>query len=485
MTQLHDDIARHLSSSAPAVALGRKGDLSFADLAARAAAVLDHTADLPAGESVGILATRSWEAYATVLACFFGGRSFVPLNPELPVDRLKKIVAQGQVGLVMHDKARHETAQSLECPAHDVASLAPSQTPLQAQPRPDPSELVYQMFTSGSTGDPKGVPICYGNLDHYVQTLRAAVGLRGDGRYSQLFDLSFDLSMHDIFIALANGGTLVPAGQMDLLMPHAYIQKKQIDHWFSVPMLAMVAARGANGAEATHRLSSALFCGEPLPMSYASDFRQFVAQGQPIWNLYGPTEATIAFTCKAVDFSYDLSKTVPLGAPFGANRIAVETEEGEVKPLTEGCEGELLLGGPQVFSGYRPAIAASCFTDTDPVYYRSGDLVRMAKGEVQHLGRTDSQIKLRGYRIELGDVEAAVRRAFDMDALACVVLGEGEGRQIALAYEAAADISDVSALADHLPGYMMPQAWMRLDKMPLNVNGKIDRKALRAMDWPT
>jgi non-ribosomal peptide synthetase component F len=291
--------------------------------------------------------------------------------------------------------------------------------------------------------------------------------------------------MHDIFVALANGGTIVPAGQMDLLMPHSYIQKKKIDYWFSVPMLAMVAARGMGDAPSTHHLTSALFCGESLPMAYARDFRQFMTEGATIWNLYGPTEATIAITAKAVDFSHDASGIVPLGVPFGDSMIAVENDAGNVIEIAEGVEGELLLGGPQVFDGYRPATAANCFTDTTPVYYRSGDLVRLTDGELLHLGRTDSQIKLRGYRIELGDVETAMRRAFDLNALACVVVGDGEARQIALAYVADADITDHTTLADHLPAYMTPQLWMRLEQMPLNVNGKIDRKALRTMEWPT
>lgn len=485
MTKLHAEIAARLTSNAPAVALGRAGDLSFADLAARSAAMLGQITALPQGRSVGILSTRRWEAYAAVLACFFAGRCFVPLNPELPRDRLTKIVNQGQVGLVVHDKTHTDLATGLAVPTCDPAGLEPSNQHLHDCPTPDPDDIVYQMFTSGSTGNPKGVPVSYGSLSHYVETLRGAVNLTRPGRYSQLFDLGFDLAMHDIFIALANGGTLVPAGQMDLLMPHAYIQKKKIDHWFSVPMLAMVAARGAGDTHAEHRLTTALFCGEPLPVVYARDFRQFVAQGVPIWNLYGPTEATIAFTCKPVDSTHDAGGIVPLGVPFGDNRIAIETDNGVMAELAEGIEGELLLGGPQVFSGYRPATDANCFTNTSPVYYRSGDLVRMSGGELHHLGRTDSQIKLRGYRIELGDVEAAVRRAFGLNTLASVVLGEGEGRQIAVAYVADTEITDKTLLAEHLPNYMTPQLWMRLDQMPLNVNGKIDRKALRAMDWST
>jgi D-alanine--poly(phosphoribitol) ligase subunit 1 len=184
MTKLHDDIAQHLTSPASAVSLGRAGDLSFVDLAARAAAILDHIGDLPSGQTVGILSSRKWEAYATVLACFFAGRCFVPLNPELPVGRLKKIVDQGHVGLITHDKTHIDTANDLARPTIDPAALTPSQTPLDSAYRPDPDAIVYQMFTSGSTGDPKGVPICYGNLNHYVQTLRSTVDLTGPGRYS-------------------------------------------------------------------------------------------------------------------------------------------------------------------------------------------------------------------------------------------------------------------------------------------------------------
>jgi amino acid adenylation domain-containing protein len=484
MTELHAEISARLGSAAPAVALGRAGDLSYADLARRAAALSAQFEGIQPGQSVGILSTRCWEAYAAVLASFFTGRCFVPLNPDLPFDRLAKIVAQGQVNLVVHDKGNTDLAMRLNVPAVDPNLLNISDTTLHAGTFPNPDAIVYQMFTSGSTGNPKGVPVRYDSLAHYVKTVRPAVGLTEPGRFSQLFDLSFDLAMHDIFIALANGGTIVPAGQMDMLMPHSYIGKKKIDHWFSVPMLAKVAARGANGVAADHRLTTALFCGEPLPMAYARDFRQFVSDGADIYNLYGPTEATIAFTAKPVDFTHDMAGIVPLGVPFGDNRVAVEDESGSVVDLAEGIEGELLLGGPQVFDGYRPAINTDCFTQSSPVFYRSGDLVRMVDGELHHLGRTDSQIKLRGYRIELGDIEAAVRRAFGLETLACVVAGEGEGRQIMLAYVADMELADLTPLDEHLPDYMKPQLWTRLDQMPLNVNGKIDRKALGAMGWP-
>ena len=483
MTRLHAEIAENLMHDSLAVALGDDGDMSYSDLAARSAALLAPISALSEDQSVGILSTRKWEAYAAAVACFFGGRRFVPLNPELPLNRLTSIVDQGQIGLVIHDKSNAKLAAGLNRKLIDPATLSISEKSLQSCVQPNDDDVAYQMFTSGSTGTPKGVPVSYGSLSHYVETVRPSVDLQSSGRYSQVFDLSFDLAMHDIFVALANGGTIVPASPMDIMMPHVYIRKKRIDHWFSVPMLAMVAARGAGKMQSDHRLTTALFCGEPLPMAYARDFRQFVAEGVPIWNLYGPTEATIAFTAKAIDFSHDMASVAPLGEPFGDNLIAVESSNGQVCDVAEGVTGQLLLGGPQVFKGYSPDTGADCFTKTTPIYYRSGDMVRMMDGELHHIGRSDNQIKLRGYRIELGEIEAAVRRAFELDTVACVVVGEGESRQIAVAYSCDTDIVSKSILSDYLPSYMAPQLWMRMDTLPLNVNGKIDRKSLQTLDW--
>ena len=194
MTKLHAEISVRLGSDAPAIALGRAGDLSYADLARRAATLAAQFEGIRPGQSVGILSTRRWEAYAAVLASFFTGRCFVPLNPELPLDRLAKIVDQGQVDLVVHDKGNTDLAIRLGAPAVDPNLLDPSDTPLHEGTFPNPDAIVYQMFTSGSTGNPKGVPVRYGSLAHYVQTVRLAVGLTAPGRYSQLFDLGFDLA---------------------------------------------------------------------------------------------------------------------------------------------------------------------------------------------------------------------------------------------------------------------------------------------------
>lgn len=484
MTALHRAIQNHMAQKPDAVAvvLGRGKTISYGALAGQIAGVqTSFSAARPA--AIGVLATRVPEAYVAVLAAFFSGIKFVPLNPELPKERLQKIVALSGVDLVCHGSKTAQLAQALDVPLCDVSQIE-GVSPVTYEPI-DPTAFAYHMFTSGSTGEPKGVPISYSNLDHYITAIQAATGLLDGGRYSQFFDLSFDLSMHDIFLALANGGAIVPAGDMELLMPHSYIQKKQVDHWFSVPLLAPVAVRGLAGLTPSHTLSTAMFCGEPLPSDYAAAFGVFLAQDASLYNLYGPTEATIAFTARRFEAGLERYPVVPLGEPFGQNAIAIEEAEGRILTQTdlEGAEGELLLAGPQVFGGYLPAQSHACFTGASSQYYRSGDRVRMEGGELLHLGRNDSQIKLRGYRIELGDVEAAFRKCFDVTAAAAIVVGEREARQIAVAYEAAAPIEDLSRLEAALPTYMHPQLVQHLDRLPTNINGKIDRSALKAMAW--
>jgi D-alanine--poly(phosphoribitol) ligase subunit 1 len=488
MTPLHDEIRDVFTNNADviAVACPKRRDVTYKAFGVMIAGVQSAITER-APRAVGILSTRSLEAYVGVMAAFFSGVRFVPLNPELPNARLEKIIHHGQVDFVLHDGRRPDIetiAPGFDCDIATVSICENAPTAPALNDKLQASDIAYQMFTSGSTGEPKGVPITYNNLFHYVMGIRAATGHDSGGRFSQLFDLSFDLSMHDIFVALVSGGTLVPASNIDLMMPHAYIQKKEITNWFSVPLIASVALRGLGDKRVTHKLSKAMFCGEQLPTDYAAGFREFVEPSGPVYNLYGPTEATIAFTAKRFDAAESDLAVVPLGAPFGANIIGIETEQGEVVAAAEGIEGELLLGGPQVFDGYVPSNPAECFVGENPQFYRSGDLVCVKDGELHHLGRKDGQIKLRGYRIELGDIEAAFRNAFGCSAAAAIVLGTGEAREIGLVYQSDSVIEDLAPLSELLPPYMIPAKLLRLEALPTNINGKIDRKALGQIAWP-
>lgn len=450
--------------------------VSYARLRELTAAI---ASQLQGSGPVAILANRSFEAYLAVLACFRFGRTFVPLNPSFPPARLQSIVEHSGATECMFDLQYAKIAQELGLLATKIdLDLAGSDRVPDA---PAAEDRVYHLFTSGSTGQPKGVPITHANLAHYVEHVVSTLKLEPHQRATQFFDLGFDLSMHDLFVTLSTGGTLVPASDMALMMPHRFVAANAIDIWFSVPLLAVAAARGQAAMPAEARLKKALFCGEALPGSYAKGMAPMMVSGGEIWNLYGPTEATIALTAhklKEVDFDRSV---VPLGRALGHNRIAVLGEDGVVE-ASDGAEGELLLGGPQVFGGYAPVNGSHPFVEEadGTSYYRTGDLVRIASGEVRYIGRTDSQVKIRGHRVELGEIESACAALPGVEAAAVVLLGDPANPKIVAAWQGDPE-ADFAPLKDRLAPYMVPKEAHLFDALPTNGNGKIDRRALKEL----
>lgn len=448
-------------------------------------------------QAIGIFSTRCVETYVAVAACLFLKIKFVPLNPKFPAERLKKIISAGQVETVFTDAKSTTKFDFHDVPAVNVAEflenidsenaesvLADLNRVLNDNSQVD-SDPAYHMFTSGSTGEPKGVPISYANLDSYLEGIISELPFEQGQRFSQFFDLSFDLSLHDILVCLSTGGVLVPASDMDMLMPHRYVDSKKIDVWFSVPMLALPAYKGVETAPIAHKLQLALFCGEPLPMNFVQQFKQLVVSSGKIFNLYGPTEATIAFTSRDVTDLVTTSGPAPLGKSFGENEVGILDESGEVAQIFDavtGVEGELVLGGPQVFTGYVPKTGIQSFVEaSDKRYYKSGDLVRFDGTELHHLGRTDSQVKIRGFRVELGEIERAFTTVFGCEAAVAVDFVKDDIRSVFLAYVGETEVEDVTALLNLIPEYMVPAVIKKIDLMPLNENGKIKRNEIREM----
>jgi amino acid adenylation domain-containing protein len=473
----------------PAIDGGREGLVTYEGLI-RASLQLSKT--IGSARSVGVLSNRRSEAYLAVVACFLSGRKFVPLNPAFPIDRLKRLTSLAEVETILCDAGQIEMAEKLGLPGLDVMQALSDISPdhddayaFTSPPAPDPDAIAYHLFTSGSTGEPKGVPIPYSAVSAYVETLSDRIAFPPGARYSQVFDLSFDLSIHDIFITLSQGGTMVPASDVNLLLPHSYVENRRIDVWFSVPTLAVAVIRGAATKPIRNRLKLALFCGEPLPMDTVKGFRDIVGEEAPIYNLYGPTEATIAFTVHKVSASDDGLANAPIGLAFGHNRVGLLVDDQIKETPAEGDEGELLLAGPQVFDGYAPHRETSCFVQhASHRYYRSGDVVRFRDGTFHHLDRIDDQVKIRGHRLELGEIETVFRDIFNLEHAVAVVVGQGELARICLAYEGQIEIEDTAQAAKRLPAYMMPASCLRFEKLPVNVNGKIDRKSLKEIEWP-
>jgi non-ribosomal peptide synthetase component F len=307
-----------------------------------------------------------------------------------------------------------------------------------------------------------------------------------------MFELTFDLSVFDMFAAWDNGACLCSPSARDLLNPAGFIRRSELTIWFSVPSVAMLMQRLRTLKPDTFpSLRLSLFCGEALPWDVAADWQR-AAPGSHVENLYGPTEATIACTAYPFDAprarDEAINGVVPIGLPVGATDVRV-VELDSVEEVDVGEDGELLLCGEQVVDGYldNPEATDRAFVEIDGRrHYRTGDRVRRAGyGEpLVYLGRLDDQIKVLGHRVELGEVEAAVREAAGAPAAAVgwPRTSVGAAGIVAFVADTAADPASIRAqVARRLPDYMVPRELHLIDDLPLNANGKCDRKALLAL----
>lgn len=492
---------------------GRSWTYSEIDATARrwASRLLDATGGQP--RRVGVLGYRSETSYLGPLASLYAGAAFVPLNPRFPVRRTRQMIAMADLDALLVDPASISQVQDVTAGlAHPPALLTPSSPagealrgvifdrdamqegpPLAALPAISPDDIAYILFTSGSTGEPKGVPVTHANVTSFLDTNLQRYELGPDDRLSQTFDQTFDLSIFDLFMAWASGARLCAMQPIQLVAPAPFINKHAITVWFSVPSLAiMMQKNNLLRPNTMPSLRWSLFCGESLPVDMAVSWQQ-AAPNSIVENLYGPTELTIA--CSAYRWDPDHSPAecaqglLPIG-PVYPGLSAQLVDEG-LALVDAGQPGELCVAGPQTFPGYWRAAdltEAHMFVRNGPDgrpqrYYRTGDLMRrLPNGNYAFLGRRDHQIKFRGYRIELSEIEAALRRAGCLQAVALPWPGAQHPEAI-VAFVSGG--TDVSGLARHvrnvLPSYMVPGAIHSVDVMPLNSNGKIDRHALRQM----
>ncbi|MGX1885234.1 amino acid adenylation domain-containing protein [Streptomyces sp. NPDC055287] len=492
-----------------AVALEVDGTIhTYAELDAlsgRLAAELVAAAGGRTPRRVGLLALRTLTAYAGYLAVQRLGATVVPLHPDFPLPRTAAVATAARLDCVLAEPRHADAALPVPVLAVDDAALTGDLaagvpgTGVAPVAGPGPEDICYILFTSGSTGTPKGVPVQHRSIAAYLEHVIGRYGIGVGDRLSQTFDLTFDLSVFDLFAAWGAGATLVVPGRADLMAPTRFVARERITHWFSVPSVISLARRLrglAPGSMPTLRWS--LFCGEPLTMTQATAW-QAAAPGSVLENLYGPTELTLS--CTQYRLPDDparqppTSATVPIGELCpGLEQLVVDAEG---RPADE---GELCVRGVQRFPGYldpadnagrflryETGDARADFSDSSGqpdarLWYRTGDRVRHGEDGLIHLGRLDHQVKVRGYRLELGEVESELRAHPRVgDAIVLTLPGPGGDTRLAAACTGEGiDSADVlTALRARLPEYMVPSTLTVLADLPLNANGKVDRRALR------
>ncbi len=478
---------------------------TYAELRSKAlelACTLDNS---EAGPLVGIMAYRSIAAYAGVLGTLYAGKAYVPLNPRFPLERTREMIQHSGLKEVIVGK---------ECLAYMLKLLPEMEQPIRmyllddveilltrphekinVQPQenavpPDVSiqgdSMAYLLYTSGSTGRPKAVPVSHDNLMTYLNHLNANYAFRQEDRFSQTFDLTFDLSVHDLFICWTNGACLViPSGDNSLAWSK-YIRDKKISVWFSVPSLAVMLGKMRllkKGAFPDLRLS--FFCGEALMFNTAMKWKEAAPASQLI-NLYGPSEATIAiseYILKAEGNNQEINGILCIGKVFPGQQYLILNEKGQ--KLQAGEKGELILSGSQVIRGYyhdSENTKKAFVRINDQVWYRTGDLVVESKvGNIYYLGRVDTEVKISGYRVNLHEIEHMLREKLALESVAAFhkLNSVATGRLLLFYNRSGIDESLVlQTCRELLPWYMVPERIIFVPEFIYNVNGKIDRRKL-------
>lgn len=482
---LHEGFLRSLARDADAEAL-RIGarQITYSELHARA---LTLAGSLLAGQArplrrVGLLASRSEDAYAGLLAALYTGAAVVPLHPGFPAERLRYMITAASLdGLVVDKRGAGALAELADVLGDIRVVRDPVVGPALEEPLPcSPDDVAYILFTSGSSGRPKGVPVRHANVAAYLRHVQARYAFTPQDVFSQTYDLTFDLAMFDLFAGWGSGGTVVSVPSHAYVSLPEFIARHRITVWFSTPRMLGLSrqARGlAPGSLPSLRWS--LFCGEALLVRDAAQWQQ-AAPGSVLENLYGPTELTISCTTHRFDPEESPRRAVNGIVPIGtvhSNSTYLLLGADEDSTGT----GELCVAGEQMFPGYLdPADDDGRFLEHNGKrFYRTGDLVRRTEGgELAFIGRRDHQVSIGGVRVELAEVESGLRRLPGVKEAVAVA---SEGRLVAFCVgEEQPTPVLLRELGTFFPRYLIPRHFEYLDELPLNSNRKTDRLALAA-----
>jgi amino acid adenylation domain-containing protein len=451
---------------------------------------------------VGILMDRSIEIIVSILGIWKAGGAYLPIEPNLSKERVAYILKDAQVVACLTEEKYEALIVSFGIPSLTLKMLTAESIPIPCEKpaRPTTRNLAYVIYTSGSTGQPKGVCIEHRNIVNYLLGIIARLDLGHGLKYATVSTFAADLGMTVVFPALVTGGALHIISHERATDGRAlaeYFQRECIDVLKIVPSHLLALMAGCNPADIMPR-KRLILGGESSRVDWIRSLHA-VAPHCVIYNHYGPTETTVGvLTHRFVPEMEDtLSGTLPLGKPLSNSRVYVL--DSNLRPVSIGVAGELFIGGAGVARGYinRADLTAAHFLE-DPfssgrgaTLYKSGDRVRfLSDGNLEFLGRLDSQVKIHGFRVELGEIENALKRHHGVCGCAVMLREDIPGHKRLIAYTVASDDTTGPAelrefLQRSLPDYMVPTRIVMMEALPLNANGKLDRRALPKPEYDT
>ncbi len=470
---------------------------TYAELNERAKNIAKKLEQSKSSRIVGILAAKSVSAYSGVLGVLAAHRCFVPFTKKMPPAQIADILDETGVDTLIvgeeyvsyyHD-VMAAAQRPLICirPESEKSDVSISKTVDYGKEKKNDrvkweSDIAYILYTSGSTGKPKGIPVSHSNVVAYLKNVLPQYDIGPGDRCSQMFDLTFDPSIHDMFVTWYAGATLVIPNAGDIIAPRKFIIDRHLTVFATVPSTAyfMIKTRMLRPGDFL-KLRYTLFTGEALSYRIYREW-QLAAPNAQVINGYGPTELTINIAAYPIpaELTYEqcYNGIVPIGTLYDEHQMLIldENEDGI---------GELAVSGPQVFDRYinnKKKTAETFYEYEKNKYYRTGDLVQVGDGNViRFVGRHDSQIKLRGYRVELSEIEACIKERIRGEVVVIAWPFSDSIAQGVVAFHDDPSVTDSEIIRhcrETLPEYMVPLKIRVLQVFPLNSNGKIDRNHL-------
>lgn len=442
-------------------------------------------------QAVGILAERSLEMIIGVLAIIKAGGAYLPLDPDYPQSRIEYMLQDAGVSVCLADRSMQDRVSRISMcidPA-DLANNCSDEEGVENLPHLNtPHDLIYIMYTSGSTGEPKGVMIEHRNVNRLISNSNMLI-IREDDRILQTGSLAFDASTFEIWGALLNGAGLYLVQKGDLLSAEALERRMNLDR---ITMIWLTAALFNQLVEENPQIFATLRTlyvgGDVLSPKHINEVRRLYPQLSVV-NGYGPTESTTFTTYFPIECEY--TDAIPIGRPVSNTRVYILDSLNQLQPI--GVPGELCVAGDGLARGYlnRPELTAERFVanpfEPGERIYRTGDLARwLLDGTIEFIGRKDEQVKIRGFRIELGEIENQLLRHSSIKETVVMARSDENGQKYLCAYLTADESLSVTEIRQYLsrelPEYMIPSHFVQMEQLPLTSNGKVDRKALPEPD---